>query len=396
MHFLLVFFDKIRYIPRHLEQYFDERILSMFKITVKQADLLKALAHAQSIVERRQTIPILSNVLLETQENGILLRATDNEIEISEKVMAQVLEPGAITMAAHKLYDIVRRLPDGGELTLAYADTTGQVMLSCGRSRFALASLPAENFPTMAKEEAPYTFTLPTSDLSGMITKTGFAVSVEETRYNLNGIYLHVKSDSLVAVATDGHRLACTKRVLPEGAKDMPGVIIPRKTINEITKLLGENANEVVISLSANQIRFGLANVELSSRLIDGTYPDYEKVIPANNSRSMIGQTKSLSGVIERVSVVSEKSRGIKLNIKPDLLMVSATATDEGSAEDELDVQYTGDEIEIGFNFRYLLDILSQIKGEQSEMRFEDSVSPVILQDVKDTDTLYVLMPMRV
>ena len=368
----------------------------MFKITVKQADLLKALAHAQSIVERRQTIPILSNVLFETQEAGILLRATDNEIEISEKVSAQVLEPGAITMPAHKLYDIVRRLPDDGELTLAYAETTGQVTLSCGRSRFALASLPAENFPTMAKEEAPFTFTLPTSDLSAMITKTGFAVSVEETRYNLNGIYLHTKADNLVAVATDGHRLACTKHVLPEGAKDMPGVIIPRKTISEITKLLGENTKEVVISLSANQIRFGLSNVELSSRLIDGTYPDYEKVIPANNSRSMIGKTKALSGVIERVSVVSEKSRGIKLNIKPDLLMVSATATDEGSAEDELDVQYTGDEIEIGFNFRYLLDILSQIKGEQSEMRFEDSVSPVILQDVKDTDTLYVLMPMRV
>ncbi|MBE6446486.1 MAG: DNA polymerase III subunit beta [Alphaproteobacteria bacterium] len=368
----------------------------MFKITVKQADLLKALSHAQSIVERRQTIPILSNVLLETQESGILLRATDNEIEISEKVAAQVSEVGAITMPAHKLYDIVRRLPDDGELTLAYAETTGQVTLSCGRSRFALASLPAENFPTMAKEEAPFTFTLATSDLSAMITKTGFAVSVEETRYNLNGIYLHTKEDNLVAVATDGHRLACTKRILPEGAKDMPGVIIPRKTINEITKLLGENANEVVISLSANQIRFGLSNVELSSRLIDGTYPDYEKVIPANNSRSMIGKTKTLSGVIERVSVVCEKSRGIKLNIKPDLLMVSATATDEGSAEDELDIQYTGDEIEIGFNFRYLLDILSQIKGEESEMRFEDGVSPVILQDVKDTDTLYVLMPMRV
>lgn len=368
----------------------------MFKITIAQSDLLKALAHAQSIVERRQTIPILSNVLLETQEDGILLRATDNEIEISEKVSAQVMEPGAITVGAHKLYDIVRRLPEEGQLTLAYNETTGQVSLSCGRSRFALASIPAESFPTMAKEEAPFTFVLPTADLSAMITKTGFAVSVEETRYNLNGIYLHTKEDHLIAVATDGHRLACTKHVLPEGAKDIPGVIIPRKTIGEITKLLTENTGDVSLSLSANQIRFALGNVELSSRLIDGTYPDYEKVIPAGNSRSMIATAKALSDVIERVSVVSEKSRGIKLNIKENLLLVSAAATDEGSAEDELDIQYTGDEIEIGFNYRYLLDILAQIKGEQAEMRFEDGVSPVILQDVKDVDTLYVLMPMRV
>ncbi len=368
----------------------------MFKITIAQTDLLKALAHAQSIVERRQTIPILSNVLLETQEDGILLRATDNEIEISEKVPAQIMEPGAITVPAHKLYDIVRRLPDNGQLILGYADTTGQVSLSCGRSRFALASLPADNFPTMAKEEAPFKFVLPAADLSAMITKTGFAVSVEETRYNLNGIYLHTKEDHLIAVATDGHRLACTKHVLPEGAKDMPGVIIPRKTIGEITKLLSENTSDVSLSLSANQIRFALGAVELSSRLIDGTYPDYEKVIPINNSRTMTGMTKSLSNVIERVSVVSEKSRGIRLNIRENLLLVSAAATDEGSAEDEADIQYTGDEIEIGFNFRYLLDILAQIKGDQTEMRFEDGVSPVILQDVKDPDTLYVLMPMRV
>lgn len=368
----------------------------MLKITIDQVLLLKALAHTQSIVERRQTIPVLSNVLIETNPEGIFLKATDNEIEISEIVPAEVEEKGAITVPAHKLYDIVRRLPDGSQLSLSASDTTGQVTLACGRSRFALASLPADGFPTMAKEEAPFTFQLPANDLADMIGKTGFAVSVEETRYNLNGIYLHQKEDSLIAVATDGHRLACTKHPLPEGANDIPGIIIPRKTITELTKLLGENTDMVDISLSANQIRFKLNKVELSSRLIDGTYPEYEKVIPAGNDKKMVADTKTLSTVVERVSVVSEKSRGIKLSVQPNLLQVTAAATDEGSAEDELDIFYNGTATDIGFNFRYLLDILAQIKGGQVQMSFEDSVSPVILQDTNDANTLYVLMPMRV
>ena len=368
----------------------------MLKITIDQVQLLKALAHTQSIVERRQTIPVLSNVLIETNPNGISLKATDNEIEIAEIVPAEVEEEGAITIPAHKLYDIVRRLPDGSQLSLSASDTTGQVTLACGRSRFALASLPADGFPTMAKEEAPFTFQLSSADLAEMISKTGFAVSVEETRYNLNGIYLHQKENFLVAVATDGHRLAFTQRALPEGAKDMPGIIIPRKTIGEITKLLGENADNVEISLSANQIRFKVGKVELSSRLIDGTYPEYEKVIPANNDKKMVADTKTLATVVERVSVVSEKSRGIKLAIQPNLLQVNAAATDEGSAEDELDITYEDAATDIGFNFRYLLDILAQIKGVQVQMLFEDSVSPVILQDTNDANTLYVLMPMRV
>lgn len=368
----------------------------MLKITVNQSQILKALAHTQGIVERRQTIPILFNVLIEAKQDGLLLRATDNEIEISEKVPAEVEEEGAITIPARKLYDIIRRLPEGGQLKLSVNETSGQATLSCGRSRFALASLPADGFPTMAREEAPHRFQLTASDLSGMIVKTGFAVSVEETRYNLNGIYLHQKENNLVAVATDGHRLACTKQALPEGAEEMPGIIIPRKTINELTKLLNENPTEVVISLSTNQIRFQMADIELSSRLIDGTYPEYEKVIPVGNTQEMVADTKSLASVVERVSVISEKSHGIKFSIQPNLLQISSAATDEGSAEDEVDIVYAGNGIDIGFNFRYLLDILSQIKGDKVRLRFEDSVSPIIIQDINDDQTLYVLMPMRV
>ena len=366
------------------------------KITVEQNALLKALAHTQSIVERRQTIPILANVLLESVEDGVLLKATDNELEISEKVAAKVEEAGAITVPAHKLYDIVRRLPDGSELSLAFSEETNQVNIVSGRSKFALASIAPEGFPSMAREETPFSFNLPAVQLLNLINQTSFAVSVEETRYNLNGIYLHEKEGKLVAVATDGHRLACAKTELPGGAKGMPGVIIPRKTIGEVAKLASENMEDLQISLSTNQIRFRMKEIELSSRLVDGTYPDYEKVIPTNNDKTLEADAKALANVIERVSVVSEKSRGIKLSLRENLLQVSAAAVDEGSAEDELDAVYMNEELDIGFNFRYLLDILSQIKGQNVKISLQDGVSPVILQDAADSSALFVLMPMRV
>ena len=366
------------------------------KITVEQETLLKALAHTQSIVERRQTIPILANVLLEAAGESVSLKATDNELEISEKIPAKVEEEGAITVPAHKLYDIVRRLPDGAELSLAFSEEPNQVNIVSGRSKFALASIAPEGFPTMAREETPFSFDLAAEQLLALINQTSFAVSVEETRYNLHGIYLHEKEGALAAVAPDVHRLACAKTDLPNGAMDSPGVIIPRKTIGEVAKLAAENVENLHISLSANQIRFKMNEIELSSRLVDGTYPDYEKVIPANNDKVLEADAKALANVIERVSVVSEKSRGIKLSVRENLLQVSATAVDEGSAEDELDAVYKGEELDIGFNFRYLLDILAQIKGQNVKMLLQDGVSPVILQDAADSSALFVLMPMRV
>jgi DNA polymerase-3 subunit beta len=222
---------------------------------------------------------------------------------------------------------------------------------------------------------------------------------MEETRYNLNGIYLHEKqgeAPALTAVATDGHRLACAKIALPAGAEGMPGVIIPRKTIGEIAKLASETDGDVAVSLSANQIRFSLGAVVLASRLIDGTYPEYEKVIPIANEKVAEADASALSGVIERVSVVSEKSRGIKLSLSENLLRVTAASADEGSAEDEMDAVYDAGDLEIGFNYRYLLDILGQIKGSTVQMRLNDNVSPVVLCDAADSSALYVLMPMRV
>ena len=370
----------------------------MLKLTIERAHLLKALKHTQSIVERRQTIPILSNVLIETGTDSIVIRATDNEIEIVEKVPATIEEAGALTVPAHRLCDIVSRLSDGAQISLAVAENN-QLSLTSGRAKFSLATLPADGFPSMVQENMPFTFTVAGADLLGLIGKTSFGVSTEETRYNLNGIYLHEKTGDtprLTAVATDGHRLASAYVPLPEGAAGMPGVIIPRKTIGEISKLAAESDTEISISLSANQIRFHLGDVVLASRLIDGTYPEYEKVIPVNNDKVLEADAAVLSDVIERVSVVSEKSRGIKLAIKNNLIQVSAAAADEGSAEDEMDAAYTGDDLEIGFNFRYLLDILGQIKGGTVQLLMNDSISPVILKDTSDANALYVLMPMRV
>ncbi|MBQ9090295.1 MAG: DNA polymerase III subunit beta [Alphaproteobacteria bacterium] len=369
------------------------------KLTIERGLLLKALSHIQSVVERRQTIPVLSNVLIETQGDIVSLRATDNEIEIVEKLPAGVETQGAVTIPAHKLYDIVKKLPEGSQLQMAYVEETGQVSLVSGRSKFALSTLPADGFPSMMMEETPFSFSVNAKDMVDLIAKTGFAVSMEETRYNLNGIYMHEKKGAeskLTAVATDGHRLACAGISLPQGAEGMPGVIIPRKTINELAKLAGETEDAVQVSLSANQIRFSMGDVVLSSRLIDGTYPDYEKVIPINNDKKLQAHAETLTDVIERVSVVSEKSRGIKLSLSNGLLQVFAASVDEGSAEDEMDAVYDGESVEIGFNYRYLLDILGQVKSETVQMYLQDSASPVILQDEADDNALYVLMPMRV
>ncbi len=375
----------------------------MIKITLERDLLVKSLSHIQSVVERRQTIPILANVLLEaTEENGgtLLLRATDNEIEISDKISASVEQTGSLTVSAHKLYDVVKKLPDGAQVTCAYQEATSQLAVTRGRSRFALAPISAEGFPTMQVEEAACTFTLPSTQLLDLIDKTQFAMSTEETHYNLNGIYLHeAEKDGkalLKVAATDGHRLATASIDLPEGAKGLPAVIVPRKTIGELTKLLTETEQDLQVIVSQNQIRFSFGDVILASRLIDGAFPDYEKVIPTGNDKFLEVDSAALTTLVDRVAVIFEKSRGIKLILKKGVLVVSAANSEEGMAEDEMEAGYDGETLEIGFNYRYLLDILAQIKGGTVRFSLQDGMSPVILQDANNETALYVLMPMRV
>ena len=333
----------------------------MMKMTIERSALLKSLSHVQSVVERRQTIPILSNVLLETTpDNGgaLRLRATDNEIEVSDMVPAKIEQAASLTVSAHKLYDVVKKLPEGADVHFECDGEGAQLQVTSGRSRFALSTISPEGFPVMQVEQAASTFVLKSDVLANLIERTQFAASTEETHYNLNGLYMHEKTGDkhlLKVAATDGHRLATAEVEAPEGVSGMPAVIIPRKTIGELTKLLAETDGDVQISVSQNQIRFSLGDVVLASRLIDGTYPVYERVIPEGNDKFLEVDSAGLITLVDRVAVIFEKSRGIKLQLKKGVVTVTASNTEEGMAEDEMEAGYDGEPLEVGFNYRYLL-----------------------------------------
>lgn len=371
------------------------------KLTIERAALLKALGHVQSVVERRNTIPILSNVLIEAKDGRLGLTATDMDLTIIEEAAAETGEPGATTAPAHTLYDIVRKLPDGAQVELAAQGDGGQLRLNAGRSAFQLATLPKEDFPTANAGEMPQQFSLHGDALRHLIDRTRFAISTEETRYYLNGIYLHAskgnEQQSLRAVATDGHRLARFEMGLPEGAAGMPGVIVPRKTVNELRKLIDESDEEIEVSLSETRIRFSFGSTVLMSKLIDGTFPDYERVIPSGNDKVMRVDCKGFASAVDRVSTIStEKSRAVKLSLNNGTVTLTATSPDNGSASEELEVDYDGEQLDIGFNSRYLLDIAERIDGGEAEFSLSDSASPTIVRDKGDGSALYVLMPMRV
>jgi DNA polymerase-3 subunit beta len=371
------------------------------KLTIERAGLLRSLGHVQSVVERRNTIPILSNVLLETGDGQLSLTATDLDLAIVETVAAAVETPGAITTSAHTLYDIVRKLPDGAQVDIHFSGEDSRLIVSAGRSRFQLACLPKDDFPVMSAGDLPHRFQLPAKDLKRLIDKTRFAVSTEETRYYLNGIYLHVTESAgaqvLRAVATDGHRLARVELPLPQGAAGMPGVIVPRKTIGEVRKLIDEFDGAVGVSLSDTKVRFAFADAVITSKLIDGTFPDYNRVIPEGNDKHLEVDGPAFAEAVDRVSTIStEKSRAVKLGLESGRMTLSANSPDSGSATEELSIEYGGSSLEIGFNSRYLLDILGQVEGEMARVEFSDAASPTIVQDPADISALYVLMPMRV
>jgi DNA polymerase-3 subunit beta len=371
------------------------------KFIIERATLLKTLSHAQSIVEKRNTIPVLSNVRIEVMPDSISFKATDMDTEITEITDAKIVETGATTAPAHMLYDIVRKLNDGSEVEIAFPDEKGQLSIASGRSKFSLPTIAVEDFPVISGDELPINFKMASEDLKDVIDRTQFAASTEETRYYLNGLYIHAKTEGetkvLRVVATDGHRLACVEAPLPQGAEKMQGVIIPRKTVAEIRKLLDDSdVQSVDLSLSENKIRFGLKDVTLTSKLIDGTYPDYERVIPTGNDKILELSAKELSTAVDRVSVVAERTRAIKLITSKNHLVITTSSPDLGSALEELEASYEADALEVGYNFRYLLDILAEIKGDNVQMTFSDGSSPSIVRDTADSSAIYVLMPMRV
>ena len=342
------------------------------KATVERAGLLKCLAHVQSVVERRNTIPILSNVLIEAVPEGLKLMATDLDLQVVEQVPAQVSTPGATTVSAHTLFDIVRKLPEGSQVEISVAE--GRMTVIAGRARFTLSTLPRDDFPVIAETDLPTRFSLPAATLKQIIDKTRFAISTEETRYYLNGIFLHVNDDSLRAVATDGHRMARVQLDKPAGAEAMPDVIVPRKCVAEVRKLLDEAEGEIDIALSASKIRFQLGNAVLTSKLIDGTFPDYSRVIPTGNDRLLKIDTKSLAQGVDRVAAIaSEKTRAVKMALDKDKITLSVTSPENGTASEEVPADYGAQSFEVGFNARYLLDILNEIDAEQVEIHLADA-----------------------
>ncbi|MEO0760389.1 MAG: DNA polymerase III subunit beta [Pseudomonadota bacterium] len=371
------------------------------RVSIERAALLKAMSRAQGVVERKNTIPILANVLIEAEAGRISLRATDLDIEVIEHLSAQVETAGATTVSAQLLHDIVRKMPDGSEVTLALDPGSGQLQVSAGRSRFKLATLPREDFPIMASSEYQVSYRAPAPMLRRLFDKSKFAVSTEETRYYLNGVYLHVadtgEGKKLRAVATDGHRLARIDAELPEEAEAAPGVIVPRKTVGELRKLLDDDESVVEVSVSETKIRFAVDQLTLTSKVIDGSFPDYTRVIPTGNTRRLEVDADEFAHAVDRVATVSqERSRAVKLVMEADKLSLSVNAPDAGSATEELVVAYPDEPMEIGFNARYLLEIAGQIDRENAVFLFEDPGKPTLVREGDDPSAVYVVMPMRV
>lgn len=371
------------------------------RVILERSNLLKSLNHVHRVVERRNTIPILSNVLLAAEGGSLEMKATDLDLEVTEATPAKVEQGGATTVPAHLLYDIVRKLADGAEVMLKTDEDGNAMTVASGRSSFRLQCLPQSDFPELSAGSFSHIFRLDSTALKGLIEKTQFAISTEETRYYLNGIYLHTHEAGgklkLRSVATDGHRLARAEMEAPAGSEGMPGIIIPRKTVSELQKLVDDPDVAVTTELSDTKIRFTIGSVVLTSKLIDGTFPDYQRVIPTGNDKKLIIDRQTFAAAVDRVSTISsERGRAVKLSIAEGQVTLAVNNPDSGSATEELAADYSSDPIEIGFNARYLLDVAAQLTGSEARFMLADAGSPTLIHDTSDENTLYVLMPMRV
>jgi DNA polymerase-3 subunit beta len=376
------------------------------KFIIERSKLLPSLAHVQSVVERRNTIPILSNVLLRAEGGKLSLSATDMDLEIIESVPAEISQPGATTAPAHTLYDIVRKLQDGSNVEFETNPDSGVLAVRGGRSNFRLGCLPTDDFPQMAGSAMPVSFSLGAADLRTLIDRARFAISTEETRYYLNGIYLHAAKSGdvpvLRAVATDGHRLALADMAAPEGSAGTPGVIVPRKTIQEARRLMEDAGETVAMQISAQKVRFDFGRAALTSKVIDGSFPDYTRVIPRENHRVMTVDNALFAAAVDRVATISsEKSRSVKLAAESGKVVLTVRNMETGQAVEELEIDYDGEPFEIGFNARYLMDVTAQIGGDNADFRFADRAAsatmldPVLVLDPTDAGVQYVLMPLR-
>lgn len=364
--------------------------------TIERSALLKTLDHLRGIVERRNTIPILSNALMEVSNGKLKMTATDLDIEVSETVTVAMDKSGATTVPAHLFHEIVKKMPDGGQVSVESADH--QVVVKCGRSRFVLATLPKEDFPSFTADGLKHSFTMSAPAMAKMISVVRMSMSTEETRYYLNGFYLHPHEGRLRAVSTDGHRLTRYEAELPEGGEGMPGIIVPRRAAGEILRLLGDADGDVEFSASDTKIVLEFGNITIRSKLVDGTFPPYERVIPSGNENILEVPARALGAALDRVSVVmSERGAPVRLALSSGAMALSCRSSQGSTSDEDLEVEYAGQPLEIGFNSRYLGDMLAQIDTPSVRVLMGDAGSPAILEPIgADTGILYVLMPLRV
>jgi DNA polymerase-3 subunit beta len=362
------------------------------KLTATREDLLAPLQSVIGVVERRQTMPVLANVLLSARDNRLAITGTDLEVELVAATKVGLEQPGDITVPGRKLVDIFRALPEGVNVTLS---TEGErAIVRAGRSRFSLSTLPAAEFPVIEEINAAQTLSLPQGEFRRLIDKTHFSMAQQDVRYYLNGLLLETQESVLRAVATDGHRLALCEMALPSAGKTGQ-VIVPRKGVLELQRILGTEGT-VELAIGTNHVRAQIGDIRFTSKLIDGRFPEYGRVIPSAPGKLVQADRELLRQALQRTAILSnEKYRGIRLAVRTDLLTIQAHNPEQEEAEDQVEVVYAGDEVEIGFNVNYLLDALSAIEGDKVQIGLTDSNSSCLIHAPGLTQTRYVVMPMR-
>ena len=364
------------------------------KTTIKREDILGPLQQVIGAVERRQTLPILGNVLFKSSSGDLSLTATDLEIEMVANVTSDSSEDFQTTIPARKLLDICKALPDGSSINFSIDEN--RVSLTSARSRFTLASLPAKDFPGLDEIEVQQSFSISQDQFKHLFDKTSFAMAQQDVRYYLNGILMELTPDRIRLVATDGHRLALSDQDLDTGVTEDKQLIIPRKAVLELSRLLESSDSAANIVLSQNHLRVETGTLVFTTKLIDGKFPDYQRVIPVDGNKTMEVERDTLKQALSRISILSnEKYRGIRLSLSSGNLAIQANNPDQEEAEEELQVSYDESEMEIGFNVTYLIDVLNVLKSDQVQIKLKDSNSSAIISDSKDDSSLYVVMPMR-
>jgi len=345
------------------------------------------------VVERRQTMPVLANVLLAAKDNRLNITGTDLEVELVATSMVSVQQGGDITVPGRKLLDIFRSLPEKASVTLT--TDAERISIRAGRSRFTLSTLPAADFPVIEEINSQQTLSVAQGEFRRLIDKTHFSMAQQDVRYYLNGLLLETEGSSLRAVATDGHRLALCEMTLEGSASSSQQVIVPRKGVLELQRILGTEGS-IELAIGTNHVRAQIDTIRFTSKLIDGRFPEYGRVIPANPSRRVEADRELLRHALQRTAILSnEKYRGIRLTARPELLIIQAHNPEQEEAEDQVEVSYQGDEVEIGFNVNYLLDALSAIESEKVQIGLTDSNSSCLIHAPDVTHTRYVVMPMR-